>query len=142
MEQSQLDIVKKWASFFPSGSPQDFTALFTPDGEWIDHAFGLHRKGRGALEVHFARWIECVPNFTMELQRHWEVPEGVVATYHGRGTMEKDLPSLKAGGRPFEFQGVVWFRFRDGLIETVEETYTRAFQELPPLGSYNYVFKL
>jgi len=42
-----------------------------------------------------------------------------------RGTLEKDLPSKKASGKSFVFQGVVDFTVDDdGLIDSVNEWYT------------------
>lgn len=121
---------------FPFGSSKELASLFTKDSQWTDHAFGVRAKGRGAIEDHFNIWIASVPNFTMSVDQSWEVPEGVVAMYRGKGVMEKDLPTLKACGTPFEFQGFVYFKFTEGLIQSLDESYTRAYQEIASLDSY------
>lgn len=135
-EGSRIDVVKKWISLFPNGSSNELASLFTQDGEWTDHAFGVRARGRGGIEDHFSMWIRSVPNFTMTLERSWEVPEGVVAMYRGKGTMERDLPTLKANGTPFEFQGFVYFQFKGNLIQSLDESYTRVYQEIPSPTSY------
>lgn len=110
--------------------------MFTEDAEWADHAFCVRAKGHSGVEQHFSIWVGSVPNFTMNLTRCWEVPEGVVAMYDGKGTMTKDLPDLKAQGTPFEFQGFLFIQFEGSLISSIDETYTRAYQETPNLDSY------
>lgn len=141
MDYHRLDIVQKWISLFPSGSSTELASLFTEDGEWTDHAFGIRVKGRGAIKNHFNAWVRSVPDFCMTLERSWEVPEGVVAIYHGKGVMEKDLPTQKAYSKPFEFQGFVYFQFRESFIQSLDESYTRTYQEFPSLNSYSFVHK-
>lgn len=54
----------------------------------------------------------------------------VIFMTDNKGTMEKDLPSRKATGKPFLFKGVVEFVVdeKSGLIEEVEEWYCSNFE--------------
>jgi hypothetical protein len=54
---------------------------------------------------------------------------------HNLGTFTNDLPSAKASGKEFDFYAVVdliWDE-KTGLIEHVDEWYTRQFDTAEPL---------
>jgi len=78
----------------------------------------------------------------MEIER-FDVPkdgEGKAASIRtiNRGTFEKDLPSKKASGKPFVFQGVVDFTVNgEGLIDSVNEWYTWDFGEGREVRDYH-----
>lgn len=122
---SRLGVVKKWASLFPSGFPEEHATLFDKDAEWFFYAFGVRRKGATALKNHFNIRVNSILDFTLALEQCWEVPEGVVAKFVGKGVMTKDLTNQKAYGTPFQYHGVALFRFRENLIVTLEEILTR-----------------
>lgn len=54
-------LVEKWVE--PDSAA--FAALFAEDGEYIDTAFGVRRRGRRFMEHHHMLWHAAISQFTM-----------------------------------------------------------------------------
>lgn len=84
-------------------------------------------------------WIDCIPDFTMTPLGIWEIPEGAVVHFVGRGSgMMKDLPTEKAKGTPIEYRGSLFLKFRGSLISQIDEIYTRTYQDISHFSAYDF----
>lgn len=121
----------RWVEAWSQTDPSVWTSIYAEDVSYTDYAFGFVRRGKKGLEDHFNIWRTSNPNFQATIAEEWPpVSAGEGRTKYSMrtnnvGTFEKDLPSLKANGKDWEFVAVVDLvvKDEDGLIEKVEEWY-------------------
>ena len=125
----------KWAAAWSQSDPINWANIYAEDATYTDYAFGFIRRGKAGLKDHFNIWRKAHPDFEMIVLEVWpaiDMDDGHMKTSirtKNVGTFTKDLPSMKASGRKFEFYAVVDLVFRngDGLVVKVEEWYHRQF---------------
>ncbi|KAK3118014.1 hypothetical protein LTR53_000050 [Teratosphaeriaceae sp. CCFEE 6253] len=124
-----------WCAAWSQPHPSAWTALYTADATYTDHAFGFIRRGHAGLAEHFALWRSANPDFRATVTQAFpglDLGGGLVKyslRTRNEGTFRADLPTLRASGRDFRFDAMVDLVVRegDGLIVGVVEFYHRQF---------------
>ncbi len=97
-----------------------FSALFTPDGVYDDGFFGEY-AGREAIAGMLAHFHVTGANF------RWDFLDPLTDGRTGYARYRFSYASRMPGsdGKPVVFEGIGFFRFRDGLIARYSEVFDR-----------------
>ncbi len=116
----------------------DFLAIYSPNVEWFDHAFMVHRIGHTGIEMLRERWLTANQPYVCTLTALHLTSTGVVVEMIARGTFAKDLYSLKANGKSFAYRAclVMDISSETGLIEKVQEYYTKPWYDSVDIDCY------
>lgn len=102
--QSYEDIGRQFVARWQGSDAEAFAALFSENGEYVDPAFGIFRRGRGFMHKHHQLWHRAVSNFSMVSERIIAGEADVVVLAICEGVFDGD--SLGGGvvaptGKPF-----------------------------------------
>jgi steroid delta-isomerase-like uncharacterized protein len=105
-------VAQKWIDGWNAPDPEALVAAFTPDGIYVDMAFGLTKKGSAELRELHKFFHDSVGGLYLKL-----VASHVAG---GHGTIEWLFGGTDVGlyktGKPFEVQGVSVIEVRGGRI--------------------------
>lgn len=66
------NIGRLWVKRWGRSNSDEFADLFTEDGEYLDPAFGVFRRGRDFMKLHHQIWHRAISDFRM-------TSEGIIA---------------------------------------------------------------
>jgi len=131
-------MVELWSKPLEELEHSDFLAIYSSNVEWFDHAFLVHRKGHVGVEMLRMRWLTANQPYKVTATRIQSVGTGTMIEGYAEGVFANNLYSLKATGKRFTYQLciVLDFSVETGLIERVNEYYTRPWNESVPVHQY------
>jgi steroid delta-isomerase-like uncharacterized protein len=110
-----MDYMDAWNAH----NPELAASFFHQDGEYYDASVGDPQRGRqAALDNVIAVFIKAVPDCKWEMRsKPIATSDGISFEWTFSGTNTGDWnPSNKATGKPIQFNGVTFIRFKDGKI--------------------------
>ena len=130
--------VELWSQPLDELEHKDFLRLYSEDVVWLDHAFLIRRKGHVGLEMLRERWLTANQPYKVTVTDIHPITNGTIFEGFAEGVFANDLYSIKATGKPFTYQLCIRFDFsaETGLIERVNEYYTRAWDTSIPISEY------
>ena len=113
-------LLRRFASAVVTNDGAGFAALFTPDGVYDDGFFGEY-AGREAITGMLAHFHETGTSF------RWDFLDPLTDGRSGYARYRFSYASRMPGsdGKPVVFEGIAFFRFRDGLIARYTEVFDR-----------------
>jgi hypothetical protein len=116
----------------------DFLAIYAPTIVWNDHAFLIHRQGLDDIVALRQRWLGANPAYTCAARNLHVTESGAVVEFVGTGKFAQDLGPIKATGQEFQYNAclVLDISKETGLIEKVEEYYTKLWHQSVDLDGY------
>lgn len=125
MEQEQgltaRDVVKALYEAYNRHDSEAAAALYAPDGEHEDVAYGHPRRGREAIAGGLQRFFKAFPDVHWEVQDNLGNSDRAAARYVLTGTLQSDLGSVRADGQRMELRGVQILEMSSGLIQRTED---------------------
>ena len=140
MNVKQLAI--QWMDRFRDSDSDAFAQLFTPDGFFVDPAYGLARQGRELVRLHHKKWHAAVPDFKGVIERVLVDGLTAVIPYEATGTFNGE--PLGAGknaiyptNKEFKARVVILLDFdADGQVNTCTEYFDSNMMPLGGKGPY------
>lgn len=86
--QTLENIGRSWVERWGNSNSDEFADLYTEDGEYMDPAFGLLRRGRDLVKRHHQLWHRAVSDFRMKSERMIVGDAVVVVQAIGEGTFD------------------------------------------------------
>jgi SnoaL-like domain len=114
------DLLKRFAQAVAANDGAGFGALFTDDGVYEDGFFGAY-QGRRELIRMLQHFHDTGSNYRWDFFDPLSDGNSGYARY--RFSYASGMPG--AEGKPVVFEGIAFFRFRDGLIERYSEVFDR-----------------
>ncbi len=129
---------ESWSAPLSDLSHADFLKIYSEDVDWFDHAFLIHRKGHVGLEMLRERWLTTNQPYTVTVTDIHPTANGTIMEASAEGVFAEDLYTQKATGKPFTYAMCIRMQFSSstGLIERVDEYYTRAWDTSVPISKY------
>jgi len=114
------DLLSRFATAAAANDGAGFSALFTEDGVYDDGFFGEY-KGRKAIAEMLQHFHDTGSNYRWDFFDALSDGQQAYARY--RFSYASRMPG--AEGKPVVFEGISFFRFRDGLIARYGEVFDR-----------------
>ena len=129
---------KDWSKPLAELSHADFLKIYSKDVDWFDHAFLIHRKGHVGLEMLRERWLTTNQPYNVTVTDIHPTSNGAILEAFAEGVFARDLYTIKATGKPFTYAMCIRLQFsaETGLVERVDEYYTRAWGTSVPVSKY------
>ncbi|KAK4500913.1 hypothetical protein PRZ48_009105 [Zasmidium cellare] len=132
------EVGKTWSKSLNELSHKDFLKYYSEDVDWLDHAFQIHRKGHVGLEMLRERWLTCNQPYKVTITDIHPTKTGSILEGFAEGVFAEDLYTIKATGKAFTYQLCIRLDFdpETGLIDTVNEYYTKTWDTSVPVSQY------
>lgn len=137
--QTLENIGRLWVERWGHSNSDEFADLFTENGEYLDPAFGIFRRGRDFMKLHHQLWHRAVSGFRMTPERITAGDAIVVVQAIGEGNFNgESLGGGKMAATGKAFRGrlcAVLAISEDAKIARCSEYYDRSLmpggQEAP-----------
>jgi hypothetical protein len=135
-------IARNWIDLFQKPDSDAFAELFTPEGSFIDPAFGLARHGRDLVRLHHKKWLAAVPDFKAVIERVLVDGRSAVILYQAKGTFNGEplgagKNAIQPTHKPFEARVVIVLDLdADGQVKTCTEYYDTVMMPNGGKGPY------
>ena len=113
-------LLQTFANAVAANDGKGLAALFTADGVYVDGFYGAY-AGRDAIGKMLQHFHETGSNFRWDF--YDAVGDGKAGYARWRFGYASKMPG--AEGKPVVFEGMSYFKFRDGLVERYEESFDR-----------------
>ncbi|KAF2167583.1 hypothetical protein M409DRAFT_54175 [Zasmidium cellare ATCC 36951] len=137
------EVGKSWSKSLQEMSHKDFMKHYSPDVDWLDHAFQIHRKGHVGLEMLRERWLTCNQPYKVTITDIHPTKTGSILEGFAEGVFAEDLYTIKATGKAFTYTLCIRLDFNteSGLIDRVNEYYTKTWDTSVPVSRYRVDYK-
>lgn len=119
VDSDKIALISDYMAAWNAHKPELAASFFHEDGEYFDVSVGDSQRGRqAALDNVIKVFIHAVPDCKWEIRSEpIATKDGIAFEWTFSGTNTGDWnPSNKATGKPIEFNGVSFIRFKDGKI--------------------------
>ncbi|KAK5166049.1 uncharacterized protein LTR77_008310 [Saxophila tyrrhenica] len=131
-------MAKEWSTPLSDLSHADFLKIYSKDVDWFDHAFLIHRKGHVGVEMLRERWLTTNQPYSVTVTDVHPTTNGAIMEGFAEGVFAKALYSIQPTGKAFTYALMIRLQFdeRTGLIQRVDEYYTRNWDSSVPTARY------
>lgn len=129
-KQALENVGRLWVERWSKPDPDAFAELFREDGEYMDPAFGILRRGRQFVKIHHQGWYRAISGFRMSAEQIIAGDSVVIVQAIGEGTFDGENlggATMIATGKAFRARlCAVLVIDDDGRIVRCTEYYDRS----------------